>query len=552
MSSLMPTQGPPSALSQAMTANFDNPVAADDHAPAGRAGNAAPRGGAGVHGTFSIETFCSAGGLSLTHEDADGFRNYLAQWHVPNFIYRDAGVKVWAYYEDFDNWQDTYGMDAAMCVYHSGHGGMDGNGVFYVPMGADWGGLGCTATSDRMRLGNERARYVFWSTCLSLRIAGGHNPIRTWQAANLGFRMLFGFETVSWDNPNYGKFFWEEWNKNKSLSTAWLDASWRIAHDQAPSVVACGATQQEAQSRLYNERSLQWGQASRNWWWWRWYNAASAARSGQRSLPRQAMRAMLAPVDARQAAMAADRLGFSARSLASRADGSFALHDGGRSLTLDPRGGFNLELGQPNRDNQTALALHEARRVALDAIGQHGLAGGAELVFDRALHSSAAGGTLEGSGRIEKNHVTETVLQYRQVIDGLPVISPDAGTVRVRVDNDGRVTAISSSLREVRELSRDTHRMQAQPNDPTQSGPVEPLPAGDDIDALLAPEVGRRLRSVVSRGGTLLGVSEVPGTAEIGYDMQGDSAELVARKGIEIDFGGGYKKRYWVQAPVPV
>ena len=33
--------------------------------------------------------------------------------------------------------------------------------------------------------------------------------------ANLGLRMIFGFETTSVDNPNYGKYFFQEWNKNK-------------------------------------------------------------------------------------------------------------------------------------------------------------------------------------------------------------------------------------------------------------------------------------------------------------------------------------------------
>ena len=62
-----------------------------------------------------------------------------------------------------------------------------------------------------MRLGNEHLRYLFWSTCLSLRVFDGQNPIRTWHDANLGMRMIFGFETVSWDSGDYGKFFWEEW-----------------------------------------------------------------------------------------------------------------------------------------------------------------------------------------------------------------------------------------------------------------------------------------------------------------------------------------------------
>lgn len=55
------------------------------------------------------------------------------------------------------------------------------------------------------------------------------------------------------------------------------------------------------------------------------------------------------------------------------------------------------------------------------------------------------------------------------------------------------------------------------------------------------------MRELMGRGGTIVGVAAVPGTAEIGYDFKGDAAELVARKGIEIDFGGGFRKRYWVQ-----
>ena len=70
--------------------------------------------------------------------------------------------------------------------------------------------------------------------------------------------MLFGFETTSVDNPNYGKYFFQEWNKNKSFSTAWLDASWRISHGQVPSVVACGANQADADARLSSERMFSW------------------------------------------------------------------------------------------------------------------------------------------------------------------------------------------------------------------------------------------------------------------------------------------------------
>jgi Family of unknown function (DUF6345) len=211
------------------------------------------RGSANVHGACSIEVGCgcSFGTLSSTHEDAIGFFTYLEKWYPRNFWFADCGVQPWIYYEPYDNWQDIYGIDAVLAFYHSGHGGMDGNGVFYLPMSAPWGNEGCTvvSSSDNMQLGNERVRYIFWSTCLSLRVLDGQNPINTWHKSNRGWRMMFGFETTSWDSPDYGSNFWSQWNGgSKPLSTAWLDGSWAIAHDQAPSVVACGATAEEAQN----------------------------------------------------------------------------------------------------------------------------------------------------------------------------------------------------------------------------------------------------------------------------------------------------------------
>ncbi len=98
-------------------------------------------------------------------------------------------------------------------------------------MGGAWGGSALASSAD-MRLGNEVARY-------------------------LGLRMIFGFESTSVDSPDYGAYFFGKWNGNgHKFGKAWLDASWDIDHHQAPSAVACGATQAEAQDRLWNEGSF--------------------------------------------------------------------------------------------------------------------------------------------------------------------------------------------------------------------------------------------------------------------------------------------------------
>ncbi|MGX4644183.1 DUF6345 domain-containing protein [Massilia sp. SYSU DXS3249] len=518
-----------------------------------------PRGGAHVHGEFSIEKFCEAGALTYTHEDAQGFWEYLNKFHPTNFWYRDDGVRAWAYYEEFDNWQDTYGMDAALAVYHSGHGGMDANGVFYVPMGANWGGLGCTATSANMRIGNEYARYIFWSTCESLRVLSGHSPIRTWgNQPSPGFRMMFGFETVSWDNPNYGKNFWKYWNNGKeSLGTAWLKGSWDIAHDQAPSVVACGATAEEAKNRVFNENKLEWGAVSHAYWWWRWYNVARSARAASRRIPREAQLALLRPAAASlvEPGQLADRFGFAGKGLAAQQDGSFLAHSGERLIARDERGAVDVRFALPNLDNESALPLARARNLAEDAIRQFDLDPGNSLVFDRVLLSQSAGASLAGDGRIEPGHTSETIFQYRQVISGIPVITPDAGIVRVGVGNDGSITTLHSSLREVEGLSSQARTVPPQPPEAGRGdGPDIPrLVAGasdDDVDALLASAVGTRLRALVAGGANINGVENVPGTTEVGYHFHNGSGELVARKGIEVDFGGGYRKRYWVQQTI--
>ena len=148
--------------------------------------------------------------------------------------------------------------------------------------------------STQMLLGNERLRYLFWSTCLSLRVLDGQSPIRTWNGRSPGVRMIFGWETVSWDSPVYGRRFWDHWNMRKSFSKAWIDAGWDAGHDQAPSAVGIGASQAEAQNRVFHEGenlgTLQWGAAAQNWWWWTWYTAARsvAPATTLESVPQQA------------------------------------------------------------------------------------------------------------------------------------------------------------------------------------------------------------------------------------------------------------------------
>ncbi|MBB2925204.1 DUF6345 domain-containing protein [Cellulomonas cellasea] len=473
----------------------------------------------------SIEDFPPGiGDLGLTHDDVQGFYEYTGQFTAPNGWYRDGSVGQWIYEETYDNWLDDYGFDSATVVYHSGHGGMDGNGVFHLPVGNDWGGDHWTSSND-MRLGNERARYVFWSTCESLRVKAGHTPIRTWGAANLGLRMIFGYETISYDNGDYGRFFFDEWKKGKSFSTAFLDASWRISHGQEPSVTACGATQAEASDRLFNERFFNGTQASTAWWWWRWYDMARG-RARNLSVPTGARSAKLGTAAARDLTDAwTDRFGDNSLQLALSADGS-------REVTL-------AEPAQTSRQ----LTDDEAVAVARRAIEQYGLSDHVELVLDDIRYDRHAGGSRD---ELVEAQVRERTIGFVQLIDGVPVVTPDRGRVQVRVDNESNVTGISDSTRAVEDV-RDGGAFPAPPESAsrgyTASGP-------SSIDELLDDSLQRRLRRAAAGGRVPSAVRTVPEATEVGYAVRGDAALLVARREVELDFGSGLAKRYVLEEPI--
>jgi predicted secreted protein len=455
------------AWSPAIDGGMESPLAAT-------AGNGARAYSGDYWGACSLETFADASSLSQTHEDAAGFIAYVRRWYPENFWFGDANVKVWAYQEEYDNWQDTYGIDAVLAFYHSGHGTMLGDGRFGAPLGAEWGGQGTWAWSDRMRMGNEQARYLFWSTCFSLRVLDGHNPIRTWDPANLGFRMLFGYETVSYDKPNYGSAFWKHWQTGKSFSKAFLDASWYdVSTRQAPSVVACGATADEALARLDSERAFSWDAVSKNWWQWRWYTAAgapSATRTPRFELPGELLTGRLGrrQVDERYAAALRSRFELdvpaSMRVVRQPEGAGLVSSQGEARLAVDADGSYDVTFRAPNRESTSPIALRAAIAAASDFAAHQGL-GETEVVLDRVLCKWDGGGTSEGDGELTEPRIIETVVQFTQKLNGVPVLSPGRGQLSVGVDNDGAITGVRDTTQPVMELGTRPRRVAAGPGE---------------------------------------------------------------------------------------
>ncbi len=506
-------------------------------------------------GAFSIENFIAASPLSYSHEDAQGW--LAGMYGPPDFWFKDSGVAVWAYYEDYDNWQDRYGMDAVTAVYHSGHGYMDGNGIFYAAMGSNWGGQGTSAVSSRMTLGNERVRYIFWSASRSCRVRDGHTPTRTWDPVNRGFRMLFGYETVKVDSSAYGNAFWKHWNAGKSLGRAFLDASWYdISTHQSPVVLACGQDQADARNRLYNERQFSLDAVPHNWYAWMWYNPASSAagvRPPSLHLPKRLLAAQLAPTAhsmARARSLLAQLpLGMRLpREVAAGPDGTIVHVEGERRLALMRDGTFDIQFAQPNRESREAPSLATLLRTAHEFLNQAGLLR-EDLVFDRIVHQYEASGSPQGSGTLETPHIIETSIRFVQAIDGVPVVAPGLGTLTVTIDNDLNITSLSDRTRPVARL---VDQASMSPPPPGEAGPEAGLSAEalPEPDELLQAAWQEHLKQWLLRGRLPRSFAVVPGSAEVGYAIQGYSASLVARQEVEADCGNNFLQRFVVQVPI--
>jgi hypothetical protein len=58
------------------------------------------------------------------------------------------------------------------------------------------------------------------------------------------------------------------------------------------------------------------------------------------------------------------------------------------------------------------------------------------------------------------------------------------------------------------------------------------------------------MASWVTRGSVPTQFETVPGSTEVGYQIRGNEAVLVAQRLIEVDFGDGYRKQYKLTAPI--
>ena len=130
--------------------------------------------------------------------------------------------------------------------------------------------------------------------------------------------------------------------------------------------------------------------------------------------------------------------------------------------------------------------------------------------------------------------MVETTVQFRQLINGLPVVTLGTGTVLISVDNDGTITSINSSTRVINRLTPDPKRNVSEPPlNGAVSAPYQPSPL--DPEQRLAETWSHHLGGIAAHGGRAPSdVSIVPDSTEVGYEIQGNGAYLAARRVVEL------------------
>jgi hypothetical protein len=504
------------------------------------------------YGACSLEHFSSASGLTYTHEDAQGFLDYPTSFqnYGANFWFKDSGVKVWEYEETYDNWQDTYGMDAVMVFYHSGHGNMDSNGVFQAPLGASWDGRDW-AFSNHMAFANEELRYLYLSTCFSLRVSGGNNPIKTWGNPNKGgLRMLFGYETTSVDDPNYGKFYWEEWRKGKPFARSFLDASWRISHNQVPVVMASGSNQSEAINRLNYEKYFTRTPASKGWYQWQWIGTLPTKsfvlkKELPKSLKLNALVFGADKFDDQTLSKIAKSAGFTksdAETILFDEDGIRTIDSKKIRLTVNAEGALNIHYGNPNFENKVLISENKAVEIAREKIDDLGFNKNIELKLGDIRHVFTGGGTTEGSGKADEPYPLETIVQYRQSHKDIESINSDHGLIAINIDNDGKITNIYDSTRAIVGETEKPRSIIAPPPEKSKSADV-------NLEKQFERTIFRIMNRNESKNAGIGSKTNIL-REKAGYDFSGNMGLIVTQRDFEVELDNNFRKRYKIRVPM--
>jgi hypothetical protein len=180
------------------------------------------------------------------------------------------------------------------------------------------------------------------------------------------------------------------------------------------------------------------------------------------------------------------------------------------------------------------------------------------LIVDAVHDLWENSGTKDGS-QLGEPVSLQTHVTFRQAFDGVPVITPGRGELRVALDNDGTVVQAHLSTREPAGAARTPSSVVAPPSGKGSKAAAAPRPR-DPAESLAAAQL-RLVQHLAVVGSDeerpaagiqrRLKVRDVPDTLQTGYEIEGNEAFPAARKLIEIgEEGSMYKTLRWVVAPL--
>jgi hypothetical protein len=180
--------------------------------------------------------------------------------------------------------------------------------------------------------------------------------------------------------------------------------------------------------------------------------------------------------------------------------------------------------------------LNEAKAIkaAQKVISDLDLGKGIELKLGNLRHRLTCGGTLAGTGTLEKPSALETIVQFRQCYKGVESVNSDHGLIAISVDNDGRVVNVYDSTKTVLGESENSLANTLAPRDPKGSAKTK--------TAAIFQKKMRKINSEATGKPSV--VREV-----VGYDFAGNLATVVHQKDVELSFGKNLKKRYKIRVP---
>ena len=339
-------------------------------------------------------------------------------------------------------------------------------------------------------------------------------------------------------------FFGDEWRKGKSFARAFLDASWRISHNQVPVVMAAGATQAEAVNRLNNERIFDRAAAAKGWYQWQWIGTLPSRSAKAKSAVPKGCKALILDdlfTDDRLVKVAT-----TAGIPKSRANTVLFDDKGNRVMSsrdftvfASKEGSLNIHYGKANMLNHDAIGEKNAIAIAEKTIKQFGFDEGVELKLGNIRQRFTCGGTDKGSMQIDKPAAVETIIQFRQAHKGVTSINSDHGLIAICVDNDGKVTNIYNSCRRI-----------VDETDKPVSVVKAPPAKGKHTKASEDAEFKSKITKIVNR--SKADAIRTPAKTKVlfektGYDFSSNVGVIVQQRDVEIDFGKGFKKALQTQ-----